>query len=221
MKRNFIPVDEKDRDLILKIQKSVCNSDIMDKMRYNLIPETFDIYTVVIAFMDGVHRLLMNADVEVISIGELLVIEKTVRNNAKAEKSGNINCKMYLGDVGKALVEQGIDGFEDVLEEDTDLRKVMLAAAAFGIRYLADYAMSGLKAEDVYHIASIFFVYMILLIDECSKNENLGDELRLEIGSKNLSYFTIGYKRGSKGTVITLNVGPALKLTVKSDGLTE
>lgn len=220
-KRNFIPVNEKNRDLCLKIMKSVATSDFMDKFRYNLIPETFDIYTVVLAFMDGIHSVFVNPDVEVISIGEILVIEKTVRNNAKAEKSGNINCKMYLGDVGKALIEEGIDGYEDVLVEDTDLRKIMLAASALAVKKLTDYAIGGLKPEDVYHIASAFFVYMLLTVDECSKNENISDsDFRFEVGS-HLSYFTIGFKRGARGTVITLNVGPALKLTVKSDGQTE
>lgn len=216
-KRNFIPVNERDRDLCIKIQSEVCKSEFMEKFRYNFIPETFDIYTIVLAFMDGIHRVFVHDDVEVIDIGDILVIEKTVRSNRKAEKSGNINCKMYLGEVGQALVDEGISGFEDVLEDDVDLRKVMLGAAALAVRNLADYAIAGLKPEDVYHIASAFFVYMILVIAENSRNENIPDDHRLDIAG----YFTIGFKRGAKGTVLTLNVGPELKLTVKSDGQTE
>lgn len=220
-KRNFIPVNERDRDFCLKIMKSVCSSDFMDKFRYNLIPETFDIYTVVLAFMDGIHKIFANQDVEIISIGDLLIIEKTIRNNARAEKSGNINCKMYLGEVGQALVDVGIDGYEDVIAEDTDLRKIMLGAASLAVKELTDYAIGGLKPEDVYHIANAFFTYMILNVAECSRNENISDtDFGFEVGS-HLSYFEIGFKRGARGTVIHLNVGPALKLTVKSDATTE
>lgn len=220
-KRNFIPVNEQDRDICLKIMRSVCSSDFMDKFRYNLIPETFEIYTVVLAFMDGIHSIFANPEVEILSIGDLLIVEKTVRNNARAEKSGNINCKMYLGEVGKAVFEDGIDGYEDVIAEDTELRKLMLGAASLAVKKLTDYAISGLKPEDVYHIANAFFTYMILTVAECAKNENVADnEFRFEVGS-HLSYFIVRFKRGVRGTVMTLNVGPALKLTVKSDMQTE
>jgi hypothetical protein len=217
VKRNFIPVRQVERDLILKIQKSVCNSDFMNKYRFNLIPETFDIYTTVIAFMDGIHSLFSKAEYDEINIGDILIITKTNRDKKKTEKLGNINCVMKLGPVGENIFNQGVEGFEDVLEEDIDMRKDMLAASALAVKYLEDYAVKGIKAEDVYHIAITFFTYMIITVKECIDNENINErDFILEIGS-HLSYFDIRIKRPN----MYLNVGPALKLTVKSDALTE
>jgi hypothetical protein len=220
-KKNFIPVNERDRDLILKIQKSVCNSDFMDKFRYNLIAETFDIYTVVLAFMDGIHSIFGRANVDEINIGDEIILIKTVRDKVKNEKSGNINCKMEFGEVAKNLMTLGIDGYKDTLNDDSDMRADMLDAAKLACKYLQDYAIGGLTPEDVYHIAIAFFTYMILTIDECSKNENITDtDFHLEIGS-HLAYFEIGFVRKKTKSIMVLNVGPALKLTVKSDAQTE
>jgi len=220
-KRNFIPVNQQERDLILKIQKSVCDSEFMDKFRINLIPETFDIYTTVIAFMDGIHKVFGNADVDIVNICDLFIIEKTYRDVQKAEKSGNINCNMYLGDVGNDIVANGISGYRDTLPDDEEMLTQMRAAAAHAIMYLQDYAIGGLKPDDVIHIAVSFFVYLILTVDEYSKNENVKpEEFGIEIGS-HLAYFKIRFVRKNNAPIVVINVGPALKLTVKSDAITE
>ena len=221
IKRNFIPVDEKERDLLLKIQKEVCASSFMDKFRYNLIPETFDIYTTVIAFMTGVHKIFAADDITEINIGDVLVIEKSLRRRATAEKSGSINCTMRLGDVGQAIVDQGIHAFTDSLENNTEMRKVMMAASAHAVKFLTDYAIGSIKPEDVYHISIAFFAYMLATVDECSKNENIKPEdFKINIGS-DLGFFRIGFAFKNGKRLITLNVGPAPKLTVKSDAFTE
>ena len=220
-KKNFIPVNEAERELILDIQKKVCDSEFMAKLRYNLIPETFDIYTVVLAFMNGIHSVFGKPEYEDISIGDIFVFIKTVRNK-QTEKSGNINCKIVLGDVGKDIVDHGIEGFRDVLEEYVNMRSDMLAASVLAIKALKDYSTGGLKPEDVYHIASAFFVYMLIKVAECANNENVDpNTFGINIGPNNMSYFKIGFVRKNGKPVITINVGPELKKAVKSDALTE
>lgn len=220
-KRNFIPVNEKERELILDIQKKVCDSEFMDKFRYNLIPETFDIYTVVLAFMDGIRDLFGRPEYEELSIGDILVLFKTERVR-DTEKSGNINCVITLGDIGKSIVDNGIDGYADVLGEYVNMRNDMLAAATLAIKTLKDYSTGGLKPEDVYHIASAFFTFMLIKVSECANNDNIDpNTFSLNIGPHNLSYFEAGFARKNGKTIITLNVGPELKKAVKSDALTE
>lgn len=217
VKRNFIPINQEERDLVLKIQKAVCDSEFMNQYRFNLIAETFDIYTTVIAFMNGIHSLFSRVEYDEINIGDIFIITKTTRDQKKSEKLGNINCVMTLGQVGQNILDNGIDGFEDVCETDMEMRKVMMAASALAIAVLEDYAIKGIKAEDVYHITIAFFTYMIIVAKECMDNDNIKDQdFKIEIGS-HLAYFEVRIKKPK----IYLNVGPALKLTVKSDALTE
>ena len=221
IKRNFIPANKKEYDILLKIQKEVCDSAFMDQFRFNLVAETFDIFTVVVKFMDGLHSMLVRNDVTLVNIGDLLIFEKTMRERATAEKSGNINCMIYLGQVGLDLIANGIEGFSDAIEDDIDLRRQMLDAAKLAVKGLEDYNIRGLSPEDVYHIVIAFFTYMILVVDEASKNENVDErDFKIEIGVSNLSYFRVGFSRVG-GTVLTFNPGPDLTTSVKSDAMTE
>lgn len=221
-KKNFIPTDSQQRDLLLKIQKSVCESDFMDKFRFNLIPETFDIFTVVIEFMEGIHSILIKNDITTVNIGDLIVIEKTFRERRSSEKSGNINCKMTLGTVGEDVANNGPSAFTDSAEDDIELRKTMLAASALAVKELEDYNVRGIKPEDVYHMVIAFFTYMISTTMEIANNGSIAPEdFKLDMGVSELSYFRVGYAVKKNKPQITFNPGPKLKTTVKSDSFTE
>ena len=221
-KKNFIPTDSQQRDLLLKIQKSVCESDFMDKFRFNLIPETFDIFTVVIEFMEGIHSILIKNDITTVNIGDLIIIEKTFREKRTSEKSGNINCKMTLGTVGEDVANNGASAFTDSAEDDIELRKTMLAASALAVKELEDYNVRGIKPEDVYHMVIAFFTYMISTTMEIANNGSVSPEdFKLDIGVSELSYFRVRYAIKKNKPVIAFNPGPKLKTTVKSDSFTE
>lgn len=221
-KRNFIPAKESDRDLILKIQRKVASSPFMQKYRFNLIPETFDINTIAIAFMDGIHNIFAKPDIDEISIGDVINIRKSNRYIEDSEKSGNINCVITLGQVGWEIYEHGIDGWKDALVDDVDMRTTMHAASVLALKFLEDYNIGIVEPDDIYRIAVTFFVYSILTVDECSKNENIDSyNFRLIIGSAGLEYIRMGFAIKDGKRVLTLNPGPSLKLTVKSDDLTE
>jgi hypothetical protein len=220
-KRNFVPADPKLRDMIEEIQKRVCASGFMDRFRYNLYPGSFDIYTVTVEFLTALSNVYLASDIETVSIGDIIVITKTYRRKA-AEKDGSINGKVELGEIGREIQLHGEDGFVDRLEDDIEMRKMMLAAGALASKMLVDYNVGSMKPEDIYHITIAFLSYMIIFAEECAGNQNIDEQSFSLIIGGDLNAFNLKFKR-HPGGVNTLHFicGPIFKLGSKNDAKTE
>lgn len=215
----FIPANEKQRTLILRIQREVADSPFMEVYKMTFVPETYKIYTTVLMFMEGVKRVLFKNEKQTISIGDLIVIQKSTRFRETAEKSGNINCFLKLGPIGESILNNGIDGFKDVLMDDPVMKADMQYAQSIASKELDAYGIGyNIQDFELYQVVMIFLIHMILVIKEYAENPNVDEHsFRLEIGG----YFTAYFKRTDDSYDIIFNSGATLKKSVKSDGYTE
>lgn len=215
----FIPADKQQRDIILRIQREVADSPFMEIYQMHFIPETFVLYTTVLKFMEGIKRTLFRNDKQFISIGDMITIEKSTRTRETAEKTGNINCIIKLGPVGESILNKGIDGFVDVLENDKKMMADMSYAQTIAQKELEHYRFGyRIEGMEIYQMVMIFFVHTILIVKEYAENANIDEkEFMLNIGT----YFAIRFHRHDNTYDLHFVPGETMKKSVKSDGYTE
>ena len=216
----FIPANNVQKGLILDIQRAVAESPFCEQYHLNFIPETFKLYTVVIKFLDGIKsRLTMSGNKNEVSIGGLINISKSTRFNETAEKTGNMNSVIVLGEIGEALFKDGPDGFKDILMEDPIMKDDMMYAQTYAQKELMFYGYGYKpKGYDIYQSCLLFFAYLILTVKKYAENPKTNpDEFRIIIGS----HFSVAFKRFPEGPKLFFQPSKVFKLGAKSDEQTE
>lgn len=215
----LVPANPVQRDLILDIQKAVSSSPLCEQYHMNFISEPFKIYTIASMFLDGI-RIRLGADSkQSISIGGLITIEKSERYRETNEKSGNINCKIILGDIGRRIWEEGIDGFDDILMSDEIMKEDMTFAQNYARKELTIYGYGfNSHGYEIYQIALLFLVYMLIITRQYAENPTIEENnFEIIIGT----YFTVKFKREEGKMNIYFLPNKKYKTIVKSDLQTE
>ena len=218
-KEPFIPANKVQQGYILDIQRAVAQSEFCELYKLKFIPETYRIYTTALKFLDGIHVRLMSDSKDSINIGGLIKITKSGRYRETNEKNGNINCFIELGDIGRQVLEKGIDGFDDIFQEDEIMKEYMTFAQNYARKELMLYGYGfNTHGYEIYQTTLMFLIYAIITVKQYAENPNIDEnEFKLIIGT----FFTIHFRRENGKINLYFSVNKTYKTTVKSDLQTE
>lgn len=213
------------RELLVDVCRRLSDSPWARATKHTANPEYLEDYKVVCAFMEGVRKAIetnigSSHNINTLSLGDIIVFGKSIRTNENAEKSGNINSVIKLGNVGEAIANEGLQGFSDIdLNEDPQMKENVKFIQALAKKKLEEERIvTRFDKYEMYHLVLMFLTYCIIVTREHALNGDNPETFELDIGR----YMSFRYGILENGEYrIVLRPLEALKKRVKSDGFTE
>lgn len=207
--------------------KRVIKRAAMELRGYDIdVPDNFKLYTIAVFYIESAMRYL-NVKYEKfrdndISLGGLINIGLSVREVNDAEKVGNINAVITLGDKGRYIVNNIKDFIEPTPEQDIPLLKPgdneeedITNIQASAVKQLITYEMYFNPEEKLLYTAVMTFLKAAIIIT-VMKAVTDGSSI-VNIGEM----FSINGIVKDGELIVNCVPGADGKLLVKSDGATE
>lgn len=230
-KREWLPDGNVQKALVREVETGVINDPILKACNLDLSGEPFKLYTITSMFIRACTVYLDTK--EFLDIGGLITMERDVRVNDDAEKSGNIVAKIKPGEILKSIVnrtqvELGIldiaMGSEiirvPVRKDFNEQDRITLGFIQTQTAKLLNGYKYGINPEDwtIYIIAFLFIKHAVLV---AMRNATGNTAHRCKINFADTIDITVSCDPKKDTFKIKCDPSKESKLNVKSDSYTE
>lgn len=229
-KPGLMPEDEIQLKFARRIQKEVAREFIHFNVKVD--PNDFTVYIVTAIYLHSTIQLLSKMysghDEVEFNLDDLFIIRPDSDYDEDADKTGNINCEVVLGDKGKEIIEnvekyEFVPDYNEVIEiplPDDPVKRRQLEDLEINVcKELVSYDLTFKPDDMICYLCAVTYMKRAL-VEACTFAKKFPDEL-ITINTHNMIEIEAILESETGDIYVNLNPGVEYKLKIKSDFHTE